>query len=310
MGPATTTTANLSQQIMTYYNKQMLVRLMNELHFAQLGVKKPLPSNSGKSMVFNRYTNFSAATTALTDGTIPAAQTLASSNLTATVSQYGAWVSISDLIQVEAISDVVVNCVDVLKYQAALTIDTIIRNAINSNGTITYANGRANQNALTSTDVFNGSEVRKIVNNLQRNSVLPLDGQEYAAIIHPQTKYDLESDTATGGWLVSNQYMDAQKIFNGEVGKMYGVRFLMSQNAYTVQNGSSVNCYYNYFFGKEPFGIVDLEQQNLQVMVHRAGTSGAADPLDQINSVGWKVSFAAIVLQALACYIDESGSSQ
>jgi len=287
----------------------MLTRLEAETQFYAIADKRPLPSNYGKTINFNRYVNLGALTTPLTEGSVPVAQTLQSTGVSAVVAQYGGYVSVSDLLQIEAVSDVQANAMKVLDYQARLSIDTIIRNTVNTNGTIVYANGKTSLNNLAATDVFNAAEVRKMENDLARANVLPMSDGSYVCISHPQGFYDLKSDTSTGGWLTSNQYKNPEKIFSGEFGKLYNVRFISSTNAYTTANATPVNCYYNYFFGMEGLAVTDLAQQNLRTFAKKAGSAGSMDPLDQINTVGWKVTFVPVVLDAIRCYINVAGSS-
>ena len=53
-------------------------------------------------------------------------------------------------------------------------------------------------------------------------------------------------------------------------------------------------------FGKNAYGVVDLEAENLRSIIKPKGSAGTSDPLDQISTIGWKVNgFAAKVLQPL-----------
>lgn len=52
-------------------------------------------------------------------------------------------------------------------------------------------------------------------------------------------------------------------------------------------------------FGRDAYGVIDIEgDSNVQAIVKPAGSGGCADPLNQISTVGWKVTaFAARILQ-------------
>lgn len=62
--------------------------------------------------------------------------------------------------------------------------------------------------------------------------------------------------------------------------------------------GGAAGCaaYACLFLGKEAYGTINLEKQNLQMIIHMKGTAGSADPLDQRNTIGWKATSAAKVL--------------
>lgn len=309
MGPATTTTGTLPQQLSTYYDKQMLTRLELMLQFYKLGEQKNLPANQGTTVKWNRYANLPASITPITDGVIPTAQGLTSAQVTATVSQYGGYVTTSDFIQMTAISDVVKNGIEVISYQANLSIDTIIRNILNSGATLTWANAKTATNNLLATDVFTAAELRKQRNTLKRLNVLPYEGRDFICVTHTQSLFDLQSETNNGGFIEASKYDKPENLVDGEVGKLYGVRLIETQNAFSGVNTQPVNYYYNYFIGKEAFGVLKLSKGNLQTIVHGQGSAGSADPLNQIGTIGWKTFFTAVVLDPARIIIDAAGSA-
>lgn len=107
-------------------------------------------------------------------------------------------------------------------------------------------------------------------------------------------------DTTTGGWIDANKYTEgnADKLMAGEIGKLLGVRFLQSSNAYTRGTGvaASSTIFVTSFFGKDAFGVTDL--QNLKTYIKGFGSAGSADPTDKIATAGWKCSFGSAVLNS------------
>lgn len=293
-----TSTGGFPNAIAIYYDKLLLDRLEKQLFFDQFGDKKTLPKNSGNEVKFTRYTNFAADTTPLTEGTVPNGQTLASTQISATPVQYGNYVALSDALIMEAIDPVIKSSLELLAYQSALSLDTVMRNTLHTNVTDQFANGVANEGLVAT--VINASEVRKAVTRLKNADVRAFnDG--YASLIHPTTGFDLQSDSATGGWLDINKYTTTGPSYKGELGRMYGTRFVESANIEigVAAGAAGVDTYRNFMFGRGAYGIVSIAGGNLRTIMKQLGSSGVSDPLDQIATVGYKVWHVTKVLDAI-----------
>jgi N4-gp56 family major capsid protein len=279
-----------------YYDRQFLDRLELNLMFDQLCDKKKMPKMSGNTITWIRYSNLAANTSALTEGTIPAAINMSASQITATPLQYGDFITMSDAIELKAIDPIVESAQELLAYRAALSIDTLIRNQLHGNVTNVFSSGAANE-AATSAAV-SAADVRKAVKTLKTVGTRPFDS-DFRGLVHTATAYDLMSDTAVGGFLDVNKYTTNTPMLKGEIGKLWGVRFMESPNVQTGTGASSAVTYRNYIVGKGAIGIVDLAGK-LAVETFRKplGSAGAADPLNQISTVGHKFWMVAKVLDA------------
>lgn len=278
-----------------YYDKMLLDRLEKPLQFDQFGDKKKLPKASGATIAFTRYTNFAANVTALTEGVTPDGLTLASTQITAIPLQYGDYVTLSDYLILEAIDPVIESSIDVLGYRGSLSLDTIIRNTLHSNVTNQFANGQANEGAVAA--VMTASEIRKAVYKLRLNAVRPI-GSDYAMVIHPAQSFDLQSETATGGWLDINKYTTVGPLYKGEIGKLYGCRIVESPNVGTGTGSGAVTTYRAFMFGKGAYGLVELAGSGMQSIIKQVGSGGADDPLNQRATVGYKFSHVTKVLDS------------
>lgn len=282
-----TSTSGFPNAIQIYWDRNLLERLELDLFMNQFGDKRTLPKNSGNEIKFTRYDNFAADTTALTEGTVPDGQTLQSTQVTAIPVQYGNYVALSDQLITEAVDPVIKSAVEVLSYQAALSLDTVIHTTLNNNMTSQFAGGAVSE--ITTSAVVDASEIRKAVKTLRTPAVRMFPGG-YAGVIHPATSFDLQSDSAVGGWLDINKYTVTGPLYNGEIGKMYGVRFVESPNVQTGVGASSAVTYHNWIIGRQAYGVVDLQGHNMRMIAKQLGSSGVSDPLDQLSTVGYKFS--------------------
>lgn len=290
---ATNTTSTLSANLPSEFYKKTLLTVMDEtLQFVPLGVKTNLPSGSGKVVKWLVYDKLSAATSGLTEGVVPSDTSLTTRNVTATVAQYGGFAKISDFLEATAIDPVAESAMERLGKQAALTLDTLVRDVLDTALPNQFANGKASLAATGSTDVLTAKEFLKAVVTLKKNNVGPASGNNYIAVCHPACLGDVMNDTNIGSWVDINKYTqsDSNKIFNGEVGKVYMTRILESANVSSTTTGTlgSATVYSNVFLGEEAFGVVALNGKNIQTFTKPAGSAGSLDPLNQVGTVGWK----------------------
>ena len=78
--------------------KELLKRGIPFMILEKFGQSKPLPGNSSKTMKFRRYNALDATPTALAEGITPASQQLTITDVTATLTQYGSRIQITDVI--------------------------------------------------------------------------------------------------------------------------------------------------------------------------------------------------------------------
>jgi len=276
-----------------FYDKVLLDQLKQHLVFHNVGTQKNLPRNSGKVVYWTRYNLMAAVTTAITESVVPASVALSSTTVSTTLAQYGSWTSVSDLVDMTAIDHVVESAVGQLGYAAALTLDTVDRNKLDAGTNVAFANGKVSS-TVTSADVLTGADVRKTARILSAANVQPFAGNDFAAVVHVNNAYDLMGDTATGGWINSNTYVDVSNIYNGELGKMYGVRFMQTTNvASTAITGG--NSYSTHFLGAGALGVVEFDG-NIHTYVKNPNDFDTSNPINQFSTVGWKFTYANKIL--------------
>jgi N4-gp56 family major capsid protein len=99
------------------------------------------------------------------------------------------------------------------------------------------------------------------------------------------------SDTSAGGFIELNKYVQgmADKVMKGEIGKCYGARVVESSNISAVANSGPVNVYRTFVMAKDAIAMTKFNKDAIEVIVKNAGSSGVADPLNQIATVGYKL---------------------
>lgn len=230
----TATTGNdLSPEMKTFYNTQLIRLAEPNLVHDQFGQKKPIPANGGKTIEFRKYDSLPKALTPLSEGVTPNGQKLNVTAWTATVAQYGGYVELSDVLMLTAVDNNLMEATRVIADQAARTLDTITREVLNGGTNVQYGNGsKLTRGALvggeaSGNDYLTVDTIRKAVRALKVQNARKING-DYVGIIHPDAAYDLMSDP---DWKYPHQYVDTENIYAEEIGKIAGVRFVESTEA-------------------------------------------------------------------------------
>lgn len=294
---------NLSAEMKTFYDMTLLDEASPNLVHDQFGQKRPIPAGAGKTIEFRKFSSLPKATTPLTEGVTPDGGKLDVSTLTSTVSQYGYYVVQSDILELTALDNTILEATKLLGKQAGVTLDTIVRNILVAGTNVTYCpkvteTGTAEVKSraeLDATCKLTVDVVKQVVAKL-RGQNAPTIGGNYVAIIHPYVAYDLMSDPA---WIEAHKYATPDNLYTGEIGKIAGVRFVESTEA-KIWTGTGcptgLAVFGSLFFGDGAYGTTEVTGGGLQTIVKQKGSSGVADALDQRSSVGWKALKTAEIL--------------
>lgn len=221
------TTDGLSAEMKTYYSDYLIDNAVPNLVHDQFGQRHPIPANGGKTINFRKFVPFSKASKPLTEGITPDGGSLSVTNVTAEVSQYGYYVTLSDVLMLTAVDNTLVETTRLLGSQAGSTLDTVTREVLNSGTSVMYAAGKETRQALDSTAKLGVDDVFKAARFLKAQNAPKIEGG-YIGIVHPDVSYDLMRDPE---WIDVNKYSNSENIFNGEIGKIGGVRFVESTEA-------------------------------------------------------------------------------
>ncbi|MBQ4561436.1 MAG: N4-gp56 family major capsid protein [Clostridia bacterium] len=223
----TTETATLTEGMQQYYNTELLENAKEELFFNQFGKVQTLPEGNGKKVQWRKFDTFGKATAPLEEGVTPDGNTLTMKTVEAEVEQYGDYTTVSDMLDMTAVDDVILSCTEEHGAQAGLTLDTLTRNELCKGKNVSFPEGYSFRYELDSDAKLTASAVNKVVTKLKKNKTPKINGK-YICIIHPSVSEDLrESD----GWIEAHKYASVTEIFNGEIGELHGVRFIESNEA-------------------------------------------------------------------------------
>ena len=219
--------------VVQYYERTLLENMKPEMVHARDAQKRSLPLNNGKRVQFRRFTPFDAITTPLAEGVTPAGQTLVETAFTAMVKPYGGHVELTDEMSFYMLDNMHQETAKLLADQAALSLDTISRDALNAGMNVQYTGSNTARATIAATDKLTYADIKKAVRTLKRNNVKPFSDGFYHAIVHTDVVYDLTSDPM---WVDVAKYQDKQPVEKYELGTIYKVKFFESTNAKVFKN--------------------------------------------------------------------------
>lgn len=287
--------------------KVFLKMAVPTLHHYQLAQKKMAPKNHGKAVYFTRYARLAIPASALSEGSATANEvtSLTATNVSTTIVEEGAFTKVASLFDMVTIDENLKGLIEVMAKQAGETIDSRCRNETALNFASKFANKLA-LSAIVASDVLDATQVKLAVRTLNEAFALRREDGNFTAVITPGQAYDLMSETGTGGWLDVNKYTSTTNTYNGEIGKLYGVRFIMSPIGYrsatsATTYSSSGAAHYAQFYGSDAFGVVGIEgidPTKPKIIVKNSDNSDTSNPLSMFSTVGWKVPMVAKTLNS------------
>lgn len=229
----TSNTSTLSDEAKTTYDRNLIKNAKPRLVHGQFGQERKIPKHGGKNIEFRRFKKLPKALVPLTAGVTPDGQALTVTASTATVKQYGAYITMSDEISLTAIDNVVVEGTTLIGDQAGETLDTIDREVINSGTNVQYGESAVLARYLVVGGESTGNHyltvdcISQSVRTLANGKAKKINGY-YVGIIHPDSKYDIRKDP---NWRNPKEYADPKDLYEGEIGEIEGVRFVETTEA-------------------------------------------------------------------------------
>lgn len=308
---ANTGTGQIPAEVNNFYDRTLLYRAIPLFVHTRWAQVRDIPRKAGTLTIkFRRYGNLVAATTPLSDGITPSGSQLSVTDITATVAQYGDFVTVTDVLDFQSQDPVLMEAAEILGDQMGDTLDQLTRDVLSAGTNVYYAGtGHTLRNQVAAGELITLALVQKSVRLLKTNKArrmtkmvnattgygtTPLNAS-YIAICHPNTTFDLK---AISTWVSVEKYASTNGIMEGEVGKLDEVRFVETTNAkvFTGAGAAGIDVYATLVFGSDAYGTTRISGEAVKNIVKPLGSAGSADPLEQRATSGWKATFVAKVL--------------
>ena len=178
----------------------------------------------------------------LKEGVPPTGEALSFGYEEFSADQAGRVIELSDIAMMESPFDLLAEAADRVARNAIATADKRVAEVLSAGSQVMYAGGASSRATIPSNSALTGALVKLAVARLKAAAVPTFSDGTYRAIVHPGSTYDLESDTAVGGWIDAQRYAGSQALFTGEVGRYAGVRFIESPAAvsFAAVNGPTL----------------------------------------------------------------------
>jgi N4-gp56 family major capsid protein len=284
-----------------YYDMMLLKMLRQmEFHYSKYAIQKSLPRNYGETINWRRFKKLDVADNRglLNEGETPEGKTgIKGEEITAVIRQYGEVMYFTDLVDLQQLDDVRREYTIELGYIAQETLDLIVRDELVNGGSVYFANSLTSVTAVK--DATSGArptidDFRKIVLGFKKDFVKGVRGAggKYVALISPEVMFALFDDERMLQYMSFGQ--TNAPLADGVAIDMFGIRFEEVLNAPTIGNAHD-----SIVLADEAYAITKLAGEgNVRVITKGLGSAGVGDPLDQRQSIGYKITgFSAKVLR-------------
>jgi N4-gp56 family major capsid protein len=330
--PQVTSFGDISPRTAAYTVVGFLKRGMPYMVIEKFGQVYPIPQNNSLTAKFRRY--FLAGTTGaagngqptsawsvplaltpLTEGVTPTGRKLANQDYTVQLSQYGDFMTITDVVMDTHEDPILAQATEVLGESAALTIETLRFNVLKAGTNVFYANGGARSAVNTTVTLAMQRQVTTALlrQNAKRITSVTKSTPDYkteaveASFIglhHP----DLDSDVRNMTGYINPKNYGTTTPFENETGNVEMVRYLNStvfapfadaggtKGAMRSTSGTSADVYPILYLARDAFGIVPLKGKDALTPMVVNPKPAPGDPLAQRGTVGWKCYTACVIL--------------
>lgn len=295
-GTINTGTGATSTKPNAYYDKLLLNLLVQtDFHHAKFAQNRDMPTRTGDTINFRKITKLEPSLTPLTEGVTPTGQTGSVTAISASTAQYGDFMEFSDLVDVTLVDPILKEYTVEQARAARETLDLLVREELNGGSNVRYAGGKTARNTVAAGDKPTVDDFRKIVLSMKKAHIKPAVGGKYVALITPEVAFDLLDDPK---FLKAYEIaQNATPLIKGEVADVYGIKFIEVLNAkvFDGEGASSANVHSSLVLGEKPYGITKIKGNgDVQTIIKTLGSAGTADPLNQRQSIGWKVNAFAV----------------
>lgn len=326
------TTTSSIDPTQSFYSRELLLRAKYNEYYGRWADVVNLPTKRGKTAIMRRYAHLAMALSPLAEGVPPSGKTPTLTDYSATLYQFGDFIALSDYADMTGIDDYQRHWAGLLGEQAGYTMDAVDRDVAIAGTTVIYSNGAARTDVLAIVDENDlDRAIRTLANEAAQK---PLGGNQgsttvgttpimaaYPAVTLPDVLFDLQN---LQGFKWASEYRGGVE---GEVGRYKQLAFFEAPDpsglnaggkkyagggasSALVKNTASVaDVYTILIFGKHGFTRVPLNSGSTKMYRKALGSAGSSDPIDQIQTMGWKNTSARLITnQDWLCRIECAAS--
>ena len=297
-----TTVTSVSNLVQTAYDQYVRMALRSIPVMRAIADVKPVQqAMPGSSVVFSIYSDLSAATSTLTETSDVSSIALGNpSQVTVTLNEYGSAVTTTKKLSLTSFNDVDSALADIIAYNAADSIDSIVASVLTGGSNVIYAGTATQRTGITSTMTISVADIREAVTQLRSNKALPRIGELYAAYLHPRQSADLRAESGTGGFQELTKYVERTPFVAGAVGVIEGAFVVETPRVPSV--ASTVTVYQGVVAGRE--ALAEAMAQDISTVI-----GPEIDALRRFRTIGWYYMGGFARLREAALYRIESATS-
>lgn len=339
---AVTTTTQLTKPVNVMFLRRFLERAKNKTQYFLGTDAAKLEKHGGTATaLWRRIEHLTPTTTPLSELTAESYPTRTGvtpsvTDITKAVSKYGTHILLNEEADVFNFNGTTAELMDVLAEHAGRSCNMVIRNEMEDNATLVYANGSCDGeiNSIVSLD-----KLKAVINTLNRNVAESFTAMTsgstnigtspilagYYGVCHPDVAMDI---TALTGFKSIETYAGQVKVLPGEFGFLglggYGIRFMQTPDASidadsgasvgaTIRSTSGVNAdlYTIVVYGRHAVGTLGLgtvlpetvmdadgKPGFIEIINKPFGSAGSSDPLNECSTMAWKAWCAGKILNS------------
>lgn len=223
------TSSSLSPDILAVYMMdELLERAERDTVFWDICEKSTIPKGSGKTAQFTRYERLPLPEAPLEESVTPQATPITLSTVDAVLDQWGAVVSMSDVVVLIINNPLVQQARELLSLQHNELVDREVQVVAMGSSNIYFAGNKTSRASLIQADVITTDDVRRMVARLRSNGAPTFTGGMYKGIVDPFVEMDISKDPTfqlAGQNAPMNQI---QTLRDADIGRWMGVNWSRS----------------------------------------------------------------------------------
>ncbi len=287
---------NKQQEILERRLLEMIVLESANFVFSNLGTKTTIPMNQGTTTKkLRRYNSLPVGDHSLAEGVPPTALKVEAHTVTGTVSQFGAYIDVTDVGDDIHLEDILSTYQpELARHAAEVKERNVLSKLTDTSEYYVDAAGAVNTalNQLVAADVLTFRDLRLValsMKNMNRQGHIKTGGKPLV-IVHSNVLNDLLDDDDLQNKILANG-MENAPIKNGSLDnyKVYGMfvqeTLIAPVQSVTNLEPATINVYTSFVLGRNPYTILEMGGVK---WIKRGFVADSNDPLAQTSSFGYK----------------------